>query len=177
MSFLNITWKLSSLIIAAFLIFELVVVSPLLLLLYLVYKFSVYIAPDVFNVNLKLTKARRILLCVDPTSVTSINWITNDFPVLESDKVIVLHVIEPTESIQIPGVSVTFNSDTIDTKDFFIPQYVSEYCHWLQRNQIDYEGILMKPLLKCTVAETILKVAQKYSVDCIIASASERTGT
>lgn len=178
MSVLNIIWKISSLIIAGFIGFELIVVSPLLLLLYLVYRFSVYIAPDVFSIpEISASKARRILLCVDPTSVTSVNWLTKEFPVSDADEVIVVHVIEPTESIQIPSDWVTFNQDTIDTKDFFIPQYVSEFCHWLQRNQISYEGILMKPLPKCTVAETLLKVAQKYSVDCIVASASERAGT
>ncbi len=179
MSILNIAWKISSLIIAEFIGFELIVVSPILLLVYIVYRASIYIAPDVFSIfpSISASKARRILLCVDPTSISSVNWITKELQASESDEVIVVHVIEPTESIQIPSDSVTFNTDTIDTKDFFIPQYVSEFCHWLQRNQISYEGILMRPLPRCTVAETLLKVAQKYSVDCIVASASERAGT
>lgn len=176
MTILQLIWRISSLIIAAFLGFELLVVSPLLLLLFAIYRLSVFIGPDVFAFKLS-SKYRKILLCVDPTSVPSINWITRDFPLSENDQVILVHVIESTESIQIPGDSVTFNQSTIDTKDFFIPQYISEFGHWLQRNRINYEGVLMRPLPKCTVAETLLKVAQKYSVDCIIASASERTGT
>lgn len=176
MSLLQIIWKISSLIIAGFLFFELLVISPLLLLLYVFYRASNYIAPDVFNFKLS-SKTRKILLCVDPTSVPSINWITREFPLQENDQVVLVHVIEPTESIQIPSDSVTFNPSSIDTKDFFIPQYISEYCHWLQRNKINYEGILMRPLPRCTVAETLLKLAQKYSVDCIVASASERAGT
>ena len=176
MTLLQIIWKISSLIIAGFLFFELLVISPLLLLLFVVYRASNYIAPDVFNFPLS-TKSRKILLCVDPTSVPCINWITRDFPLSENDQVILVHVIEPTESIQIPGESVTFNASTIDTKDFFIPQYISEYCHWLQRNRINYEAVLMRPLSRCTVAETLLKLAQRYSVDCIVASASERVGT
>jgi hypothetical protein len=176
MSLLQIIWKISSLIIAGFLLFEVLVISPLLLLLYVFYRASIYIAPDVFNFKLS-PETRKILLCVDPTTVSSINWITREFPLNETDQVVLVHVIESTESIQIPGDSVTFNSSTIDTKDFFIPQYISEYCHWLQRNKINYEGILMRPLPRCTVAETLLKIAQKYHVDCIVASASERTET
>lgn len=176
MSLLQIIWKISSLIIAGFLFFELLVISPLLLLLYVFYRASIYIAPDVFNFKLS-SNTRKILLCVDPTSVPSINWIVREFPLNENDQVIIVHIIEPTESIQIPSDSVTFNPSNIDTKDFFIPQYISEYCHWLQRNKINYEGILMRPLPRCTVAETLLKLAQKYSVDCIVASASERAGT
>lgn len=176
MSILKFIWRISSLIIAAFLGFELLVVSPLLLLLYAIHRLSIFIGPDVFTFKLS-AKYRKILLCVDPTSIPSINWITRDFPLTENDQVVLVHVIEPTESIQIPGDSVTFDHSTIDTKDFFIPQYISEFGHWLQRNRINYEGVLMRPLPKCTVAETLLKVAQKYSVDCIVASASERAGT
>ena len=180
MQLINLIWKFSSLIIAEFLAFELLIISPLLLLLYIVYKASVYMAPDVFNFESPFfisSKYRKILLCVDPTSVPSVNWITRDFPISESDQVVIVHVIEPTESIQIPGESVSFNPANIDTKDFVIPQYISEICHWLQRNRINYEGLILRPLPKCTVAETILKVAQKHSVDCIVASASERAGT
>lgn len=181
MSFLNIIWKISSLIIAGFLTFELLVISPLLVLLYTVYRVSVYVAPDVFSFEssffAKSSQYRKILLCVDPTSIPSVNWVSRDFPITESDQVLVIHVIEPNESIQIPGESVTFNPSNIDTKDFVIPQYISEICHWLQRNRINYEGLILRPLPRCTVAETILKVAQKYSVDCIVAGASERAGT
>lgn len=180
MPFINVFWKISSLIIAGFLVFELLVISPLLLLLYTVYRVSAYIAPDVFNFEssiFAMSKYRKILMCVDPTSIPSVNWLSRDFPILESDQVLVVHVIEPTESIQIPGQSVTFNPNTIDTKDFGIPQYISEICHWLQRNRINYEGLILRTLPRCTVAETILKVAQKYSVDCIVVGASERTGT
>lgn len=176
MSLIQVIWKISSLIITGFLLFEILVISPLLLLLYVFYRASIYIAPDVFNFQLS-SKTRKILLCVDQTSISSINWITRDFPLNENDQVILVHVIEPTESIQIPSESVTFNPLTIDTKDFFIPQYIAEYGHWLQRNNINYEGILMRPLSRCSVAETLLKLAQKYSVDCIVASASERAGT
>ena len=182
MGVLNVIWKISSLIIAGFLIFELLVISPILLLLFLVYRVSVFMAPDVFSFETfsalySSSKYRKVLLCVDPTSVPSVNWVTRDFPVGQCDQVLVVHVIEPTESIQIPGNCVKFNPSNIDTKDFVIPQYISEICHWLHRSHIDYEGIILRPLPKCNVAETILKVAQKYSVDCIIASASERTGT
>ena len=182
MGLLNIIWKISSLIIAAFLLFEIVVISPILLLLFLVYRAAVFIAPDVFSIDsstysFSSSKYRKLLLCVDPTSVSSVNWITKDFALSQSDQVLVLHVIESTESIQIPGDCVNFNPSNIDTKDFVIPQYISEICHWLQRNHISYEGLILRPLRNCTVAETILKVAQKHSVDCIIASASERSGT
>ena len=176
MTVLQFIWRVSSLIIAGFLGFELLVISPLLLLLFAFYRFSIFIAPDVFTFQLSV-KYRKIMLCVDPTSVPSINWIAREFPLNENDQVILVHVIEPTESIQMPGNSITFNQSSIDTKDFFIPQYISEFGHWLQRNRINYEGVLMRPLPRCTVAETLLKLAQKYSVDCIVASASERAGT
>lgn len=178
MNLLNLIWKISSLIIAAFLLFELIVVSPLLLFVYTIYRISVYLAPDVFTVqSVSASKARKILLCVDPTSVSSFRWITQQFPLNENDQLVLIHVVEPTESIQIPANIVTFNPTTIDTKDFVIPQYLSEICHWLKRNQYYFEGVLMRPYAKCTVAETILKFAQKNHVDCIIASASQRTGT
>ena len=178
---LKFIWKISSLIIAAILAFELVVISPFLLILYLIYRFSIYIAPDVFTIKsfLSATKSanRKILLCVDPTSLASINWITHDFLTKDQDHVIVVHVIEPTESIQIPGESVCFNKLDIDRKDFFIPQYMSEFCHWLGRNQISFDGLLVRPFRNCSVSETLLRLAKNRSVDCIVASASERTGT
>lgn len=174
-------WKISSLIIAAFLAFELVIISPFLMLLYLIYQISSYIAPDVFSIKSFLATSkstgRKILLCVDPTSFTSINWIIQDFLIKDLDHVIVVHVIEPTESFQIPGDSVCFNEYDIDCKDFCIPQYMSEFCHWLGRNQVAYDGLIVRPYRNCTVSETLLRLAQKNSVDCIVASASERTGT
>lgn len=181
MSIFNIIWKISSVIIAAFITFELLVISPILLLLFFVYKTSAYIAPDVFTIEpsclIKQSRNRKILLCIDPTSAPCVNWTIRDFPIMALDQVLLVHVIEPAESIQIPDDSICFNSSNIDTKDFFIPQYISEIGHWLQKHRITYEGMILKPLPKCTVAETILKIAQKYSADCIVASASEHAGT
>lgn len=177
---LNIIWKTSSLIIASFLMFEIIVISPLLVLLYTIYKISTYVAPDVFTrdlINTNTTKSRKILLCIDPTSQSSLNWVSREFIVKNIDEVIITHVSEPTETIQIPNNVVTFDRNTINTKDFFIPQYITEYCKWLHRNGISYQGIILRPFKNCTVSETLLQLSQRLGVDCIVTSASERAGT
>lgn len=97
---LNFIWKISSLIITAFLVFELVIISPFLFLLYLIYRISTYMAPDVFTIkslmSTKKSSGRKVLLCVDPTSLASINWITREFLIKDLDHIIVVHVIEST---------------------------------------------------------------------------------
>lgn len=170
--------RISYVILAIFIVFELVIISPLLMLIYVIYRSARYIAPDMFErYELKAWKTggRKVLLCVDPTSHSSINWTVRDFVIKEIDYVIVAHVIETTESI--PTEFLTFDESDIDTKNFFIPQYMSEFCNWLSKNNIRYEGILTKPYRNKSVADTIIHLAHKYDVDCIVASASSRTGT
>lgn len=178
MTVIEIIWKLSSLIIAIFLLFELIVVSPILILLYSIFKVSVYIAPDVFTKQSPIyTKSRKILLCIDQTSLPCFIWFTKQFKIFYNDELILIHVIDPTESLKILNDLLSFTSDDIDIKDKFIPQYLAEMCIWIQNNNINYTGILKKPYLKCNVAETILKFAQINNVDCIVVGASERNGT
>lgn len=142
----------------------------------MIYKGAAAVAPDVFKATAD-NCARRILLCVDPTSFQSVNWAARDFIMKQQDHLIVLHVQEPTEAIKIPTKVVRFNQADIDTKNFAIPQYMSEFCHWLGRNNVCYEGIITECKRGQSVAETIIKIAQDLQVDCILASASERTGT
>lgn len=172
----NFIWKITSLVVFVFLVLQLAVISPLLLVMLMIYKGAAAVAPDVFKTTAD-SCARRILLCVDCSSIQSVNWAAKDFIMKGQDHLIVLHVQEPTEAIKIPTEVVRFNSENIDTKNFVIPQYMSEFCHWLGRNNICYEGIITETKRGQTVAETIIKIAQDLKVDCILASASERTGT
>lgn len=174
---LNFIWKAAILIIGSFVIFELAIVSPLILIMLAIYKTAVYIAPDVYQWQASNLGSRKILLCIDPTSGLSLRWLKNEFALKSDDQVILIHVIEPTEAIQIPYEKVEFDPSSIDTKDFVIPQYISEICHWLHRNMISYTGVITRPYPRCSVAETLLKFAQTNAIDVIIATASERTGT
>jgi hypothetical protein len=79
--------------------------------------------------------------------------------------------------MQLSADILEFDQTNIDSKDFLIPQYLSEFCHWLGRNQVFYKGLIVKPPRGHNVAESIIKLAQDLNVDCILASASERTGT
>jgi hypothetical protein len=160
-------------------VFELILVSPLLLLWHQARMAAVRMAPDVFchcRVH-GAGKRRRILLCIDPTSFSSISWTARDFLKKDLDHVIVLHVNEPTEAFQIPTDQVRFDAASIDTKDFYIPQYMSEFCHWLGQNGILYEGVIVRLDRGHNVAETILKLSQSFNVDSVVASASQRMGT
>lgn len=174
-------WKPTSLILLFFLIVQLLVISPLLIFLLILAKGTCFLAPDVFGskggLKKPTIKGRKVLLCVDPTSFQSVNWATRDFIVKNVDHLVVAHVVEPVELSQPPVDVIQFDGSSIDSKNFIIPQYISEFCHWLGRNQVSYDGIIMKSLRGCNVAETIIKLAQDLQVDCILASASERTGT
>ncbi len=178
---LNYFWKPASFILLFFLAVQLLVISPFFIFLLVLAKGASIAAPDVFMSSIahhrSTGKKRRILLCVDATSFQSIHWATRDFILKDEDHLIVTHVSEPTESIQLPVDTFEFDQTNIDSKDFLIPQYLSEFCHWLGRNQVSYEGFIMKPSRGHNVAESIIKLAEDLKVDCILASASERTGT
>lgn len=169
--------SLAATLVAIFVAWQLLVISPLLLLLWTIGRAAAYVAPDMFASEPRPSMKRRILLCVDSTSFSSVNWATRDFILRDADRVIVAHVVESTDPPFAVNPPVSFDRTDIDAKMDAIPQYMAEFCHWLARNEICYEGLIVCPERGSSVAETILRLARAGNVDCIIASASERAGT
>ena len=165
-------------ILSGFVLLELLLVSPFLYAGFLLRQMLLFGSSRWQALcRCKECHCRRILACVDAGSFSSVEWTARDFLRKSADHVIVLHVIEPAEPFQLDVESVRFSAKDIDSKDFYIPPYMSEFCHWLGQNGICYEGLVMKPLKGISVADTIVHVAKHLQVDSVVASASQRLGS